>query len=98
MGRQSAFIWMVKPQAFAPQPMLADYMHQWIDHYRDCGGEHARLPGQRGAEQEQRAQRKGIELPESLTRELSALGTRSATGLSRLTLPFPQDLTSETSQ
>ncbi|HEY2417614.1 MAG TPA: Ldh family oxidoreductase [Steroidobacteraceae bacterium] len=76
IGRQSAFVWMVKPQAFAPQPLLADYMHQWIDHYRDCGGEHARLPGQRGAEQEQRAQRKGIELPESLTRELTALGTR----------------------
>ena len=76
MGRQSAFVWMVKPQAFAPQPLLADYMKQWIDHYRDCGGEHARLPGQRGAEQEQRAQREGIALPESLTRELSALGTR----------------------
>jgi LDH2 family malate/lactate/ureidoglycolate dehydrogenase len=76
MGRQSAFIWMVKPLAFAPQPMLADYMHQWIDHYRDCGGEHARLPGQRGAEKEQRAQQEGIELAESLRRELTALGKR----------------------
>ena len=63
-------------QAFAPQPLLADYMKQWIDHYRDCGGEYARLPGQRGAEQEQRAQHEGIELPASLRRELSALGTQ----------------------
>lgn len=82
MGRQSAFIWMVKPHAFAPQPMLSDYMHQWIDHYRQCGGEHARLPGQRGADQEERGRRDGLELPESLVRQLEALGARRQ-------LPFP---------
>lgn len=82
MGRQSAFVWMVKPQAFAPQPLLGDYMHQWIDHYRDCGGAHARLPGQRGADQEQRGRQQGIALPDNLVRQLDALGTR-------LQHPFP---------
>ncbi|MCW5231055.1 Ldh family oxidoreductase [Verminephrobacter eiseniae] len=75
VGRQSAFLWMLRPQAFAPQPLRDDYMRLWIDHYRACGGAHARLPGQRAAEQEQRAQRMGIELPERLVHQLRALGT-----------------------
>jgi LDH2 family malate/lactate/ureidoglycolate dehydrogenase len=82
MGRQSAFVWMLKPQAFGPQDLQADYMRQWMDHYRHCGGDHARLPGQRGALQEQQARQQGIELPESLVRELRALGIRRQ-------LPFP---------
>lgn len=82
MGRQSAFVWMVKPQAFAPQPLLGDYMHQWIDHYRHCGGEHARIPGQRGADQEQRGRREGLALPGSLVHQLEVLGARRQ-------LPFP---------
>lgn len=81
-GRQGAFLWFVKPQAFAAQNHFSDYMAQWADNYLDAGGSAARLPGHRGDALEQQGYGQGVELPATLAMELAVLGQR-------LSLPFP---------
>jgi LDH2 family malate/lactate/ureidoglycolate dehydrogenase len=81
-GRQSAFLWLVKPDAFAGEGLFGAYMSHWIATYRDAGGEVARLPGARGDVLEREGRTCGIELPAAIERELRMLGTR-------LGIPFP---------
>jgi len=82
VGSQSAFLWLVKPEAYASQGVFAGHMAQWTDHYLAAGGPHARLPGRRGAQLETERRELGIELPASLLHDLHALGNRRS-------LPFP---------
>lgn len=81
-GRQGAFLWLVKPHAFAAQDHFTSYMAQWADNYLDAGGGAARLPGHRGDALEQEGREQGVALPEALAQELAALAQR-------LSLPFP---------
>ena len=82
VGRQGAFIWLVKPHAFSEPGHFAEYMAQWTGTYLAAGGDEARLPGQRAAALERRARADGIALPAAIEQELIELGTR-------LGLPFP---------
>jgi LDH2 family malate/lactate/ureidoglycolate dehydrogenase len=81
-GRQGAFLWMVKPQAFSDEALFGRYMAQWTSTYLDAGGDRARLPGARGDDLGRKARERGIELPAAIERELGALGAR-------LGIPFP---------
>lgn len=81
-GRQGAFLWMVKPLAFAAQGAFASYMSQWIDTYLEAGGSAARLPGHRGDGLEQEGRKQGIPLPDALAKDLVVLGQSQG-------LPFP---------
>lgn len=81
-GRQGAFVWLVKPQAFDAEDLFGRYISQWIATYLQAGGEAARLPGARGDALEHKGRSDGIELPAAIERELRALGVR-------LGVPFP---------
>jgi LDH2 family malate/lactate/ureidoglycolate dehydrogenase len=81
-GRQGAFVWLVKPDAFAAQDLFGEYTAQWTATYLRAGGADARLPGARGEALERAGRSRGIELPAAIERELAALGTR-------LGIPFP---------
>jgi LDH2 family malate/lactate/ureidoglycolate dehydrogenase len=83
VGGQSAFFWLDKPQAFAPQDAFGAHMAQWIDHYLAAGGAQAHLPGRRGARLEAQRQAQGIDLPAGLREDLRSLGERCG-------LPFPR--------
>jgi LDH2 family malate/lactate/ureidoglycolate dehydrogenase len=76
VGRQGAFLWMVKPGAFADDDHFGKYMSQWIDTYLSAGGEQARLPGSRGSALEREAYARGITLPVTTEGELTHLGSR----------------------
>jgi len=76
MGRQGAFLWMVKPEAFAAKELFGAYMARWTETYLSAGGDQARLPGNRGAQLERRGRAAGIALSEALQRELSVLGEK----------------------
>lgn len=82
MGRQGAFIWMVRPDAFAAKEVFGAYMRQWTGTYVAAAGDQGRLPGRRGARLERIGREAGIILPKSVEQELSALGER-------LGVPFP---------
>ena len=57
VGRQGAFLWLVRPGAFVDSAVFGDYMTEWTDSYLEAGGEQARLPGARGERLEQRGTR-----------------------------------------
>jgi len=82
VGRQGAFAWVVRPDAFVDQPLFDAYMNEWTSTYLDAGGEHARLPGARGDRLEIEGRKEGIEMSEKVVRELSDAGAR-------LRVPFP---------
>jgi LDH2 family malate/lactate/ureidoglycolate dehydrogenase len=82
VGRQGAFIWLVKPDAFSEAGHFAEYMAQWTGAYCAAGGDEARLPGERAAALERRARTDGIALPAEIQQELTDLGAR-------LGVPFP---------
>jgi LDH2 family malate/lactate/ureidoglycolate dehydrogenase len=82
MGRQGAFMWLVKPGAFVEGTLFGAYMEQWTRHYLEAGRGNSRLPGARGGILESEAARAGLELSAAIEAELAALGTR-------LGLPFP---------
>jgi LDH2 family malate/lactate/ureidoglycolate dehydrogenase len=82
VGRQSGFFWLVKPEAFGDESLFGAYMRSWTRTYLDAGGGKARLPGARGARQEQEGRERGIELAPAIVQELTALGER-------LSVPFP---------
>ncbi len=82
VGRQGGFVWLVKPQAFAGQPVFGGYMNQWTQDYLSAGGAAARLPGHRGDALEREGRAHGIALPAAVAQELTALGERLGT-------PFP---------
>ncbi len=81
-GRQGAFLWLVKTDAFAGEGLFGAYMSHWITTYRDAGGDAAHLPGTRGDVLERAGRERGIELSPPIERELRALGAR-------LDIPFP---------
>jgi LDH2 family malate/lactate/ureidoglycolate dehydrogenase len=83
VGRQGAFLWLVKPDAFADHDHFGQYMSQWIEIYLSAGGGRARLPGSRGNALEQDACARGIALPTVTEEELRRLG-------SRFGIEFPQ--------
>jgi LDH2 family malate/lactate/ureidoglycolate dehydrogenase len=83
VGRQGAFLWMLKPDIFAKREDFAKYMSQWIDIYFAAGGEGARLPGKRGSTLERDACARGITMTAATEKELRELG-------SRLGVQFPE--------
>jgi LDH2 family malate/lactate/ureidoglycolate dehydrogenase len=76
-GRQSAFLFMIKPDAFTLRKHFVEYMKQWTDYYLRVGGGDARLPGQRTADLERKARLRGIALSKLVTSELIRVGARS---------------------
>jgi len=74
MGRQGAFLWMVRPEAFASSEFFGAYMRQWTGTYASAAGDRGRLPGTRGARLERVGREAGISLPEAVEQELVALG------------------------
>jgi LDH2 family malate/lactate/ureidoglycolate dehydrogenase len=76
VGRQGAFVWLVKPDAFAEPRHFAEYMVQWTGAYLAAGEDEARLPGQRAAALERSARTDGIALPTVIEKELIELGAR----------------------
>jgi LDH2 family malate/lactate/ureidoglycolate dehydrogenase len=76
VGRQSAFFWMVKPEAFGDGSLFGDYMQAWTRNYVEAGGGKAKLPGGRGARLEKEGRERGIELAPAIVKELTALGER----------------------
>jgi LDH2 family malate/lactate/ureidoglycolate dehydrogenase len=81
-GRQGAFLLLVRPNAFVEAPLFAQYMQHWTGTYLAAGGEHARLPGARGAQVEHELRNAGIALGDTLLRELRGVAER-------LRIPFP---------
>ena len=84
VGRQGAFLWMLRTNAFADDDLFGKYMSQWIEIYLAAGGEEARLPGSHGSALERDAAVRGITLPATTEQELTRLG-------SQLGIPFPQE-------
>lgn len=84
VGRQSAFFWIIRPEAFASPEMFARYMKAWTDTYREAGGPKAKLPGSRGVRLEREGHANGIGLSDAIRKELVVLGER-------LMIPFPMD-------
>ena len=82
MGRQGAFFWMVKPNAFGDEDPFGAYMSAWTRTYLDASAGKGKLPGSRGARLEQEGRERGIELSDAIAKELTALG-------GRLGVPFP---------
>ena len=75
-GRQGAFFWLVKPDAFVEQGLFALYMAHWINGYLEAGAEAARLPGARGASLERESREHGLRLTPAVERELRLVGER----------------------
>ncbi len=76
VGRQSAFMLLIRPEAMAGQH-FGDYMAQWANEYKERGGDQARLPGSRGAELERTVRETGvINLDEVLHDELQQLAKK----------------------
>jgi LDH2 family malate/lactate/ureidoglycolate dehydrogenase len=82
VGRQSAFFWMVRPEAFGEESLFGAYMKSWTRCYLEAGGASARLPGARGARLERQGRERGVELAPAIVKELTTLG-------GRLGIPFP---------
>ena len=76
MSRQGAFLWAVRPGAFAQDGLFDTYAAHWVSEFRSRGGDAARLPGQRAARLEQQHRELGIELAPALLNDLRSLGER----------------------
>jgi LDH2 family malate/lactate/ureidoglycolate dehydrogenase len=76
VGRQGAFLWMLRPDAFADADLFGKYMSQWMEIYLTAGGGKARLPGSRGSALERDAGARGITLAAATEQELTRLGSR----------------------
>jgi LDH2 family malate/lactate/ureidoglycolate dehydrogenase len=88
LGRQSAFMWLIKPTAFAPPGAFAEQMQSWTGHYLRSGAGVARLPGDAGARREVECLRAGVPLEGELLAALRRLGDTSEA-------PFPPALEPE---
>lgn len=75
-GRQGAFLWMVKPEAFSLRKDFDEYMLQWTNRYLAAGGSQARIPGRHAAHLERLSLAHGITLSKSVETELVQLGDR----------------------
>jgi LDH2 family malate/lactate/ureidoglycolate dehydrogenase len=78
---QDAFLWLVRPEAYAGREAFDEYMRQWTQTYVSASAD-ARLPGMRGDAIEREARVHGMTLPAAIAQELAALGER-------LGLPLP---------
>jgi LDH2 family malate/lactate/ureidoglycolate dehydrogenase len=78
---QDAFLWLVRPEAYAGREAFDEYMRQWTQIYVSASPD-ARLPGMRGDAIEREAREHGMTLPAAIAQELGALGER-------LGVPFP---------
>ena len=78
---QDAFLWLVRPEAYAGREAFDEYMRQWTQIYVSASPD-ARLPGMRGDAIEREAREHGMTLPPVIAQELAALGER-------LGVPFP---------
>ena len=76
VGRQGAFLWMVKPGAFGDETFFGTYMSAWTRTYIEAGAGSAKLPGSRGARLEKEGRERGLELAPAIAKELAALGER----------------------
>jgi LDH2 family malate/lactate/ureidoglycolate dehydrogenase len=74
LGRQSGFMWLIRPAAFAPPEAFAEQMQSWTSHYLASGGGAARLPGAVGAHREAECLRLGVPLEGELLTALRRLG------------------------
>nr|WP_137922581.1 Ldh family oxidoreductase [Hydrogenophaga sp. 2FB] len=90
VGMQDAFLWLVKPGAFAGQESFGSYMEQWTRQYLSAGGEEGRLPGHRGNALEREGLDKGLALPPVIAQELTALGERLGEPLPSPVVSVPQ--------
>jgi LDH2 family malate/lactate/ureidoglycolate dehydrogenase len=79
---QDAFLWLVRPEAYAGREAFDEYMRQWTQIYVSASPD-ARLPGMRGDAIEREAREHGMTLPPVIAQELAALGER-------LGVPFPE--------
>lgn len=75
-GRQAAFLWMAKPDAFSLREYFDEYMSQWTKLYLTAGGSQARIPGRHAAYLERLALAQGITLSKEVEMELMQLGSR----------------------
>jgi len=75
-GRQSGFLWVARPSAFAEREAFDAYTAHWLTHYRDAAAEQAYIPGWRGARGERDADRDGLALDRALVESLVELGNR----------------------
>lgn len=82
VGRQGAFLWLVRPAALDDGATFERAMLGWTRTYVDAGSPHARLPGSRGDRLEARGRADGIGLSAAIVAELDALGRRVG-------VPFP---------
>jgi LDH2 family malate/lactate/ureidoglycolate dehydrogenase len=72
---QDAFLWLVRPEAYAGREAFDEYMRQWTQTYVSASAD-ARLPGMRGDAIEREARMHGMTLPTAIAHELAALGER----------------------
>jgi LDH2 family malate/lactate/ureidoglycolate dehydrogenase len=82
VGRQGAFLWLLRPAAFGEAGAFGAAMGHWTGTYLRAGAPAARLPGARGAALEARGLARGLAVPDAIVAELRALGER-------LALPWP---------
>jgi LDH2 family malate/lactate/ureidoglycolate dehydrogenase len=75
--RQSAFFLFLNPALIDDQTAFLNYMQHWIGFYRQAGGEHARIPGARGAQLERMRRVEGIAYSPAIAAELTELGKRA---------------------
>ena len=85
MPRESAFFLFLNPSILAGAHDYARYMEHWISHYLDASAGGARIPGERGHQQESQAEGHVAYGP-FIEAELRKLGERLA-----LPLPGPDD-------
>jgi LDH2 family malate/lactate/ureidoglycolate dehydrogenase len=76
VGRQGAFLWMLRPDAFAGDDFFGKYMSQWMEIYLSAGGGQARLPGSRGSALERDAAHQGITISAPTEQQLRRLGSQ----------------------
>ena len=73
-GQQGGFVWLLKPDAFAPGDVFGQYMSQWTHTYLAAGSGNARIPGDRGDAMEREGRSNGIKISPAIAAELRALG------------------------
>ncbi len=75
--RQSAFFLFLNPSLMDNETAFLNYMQHWVEFYRRAGGEHARIPGARGAQLERMRRVEGIAYSQAIETELTQLGART---------------------
>lgn len=81
VGRQGAFFWFVRPQAFTEADLFAQYMASWTRTYVQAGAGKGKLPGSRGARLEKEGRADGIDVGAAIAKELTRVGTQLAVPL-----------------